>query len=224
MLLVQEACRDGLGDQVFELGEALGLSESATFYPPGHEEGIAVLSALPLERSRAELLPHTAGPQRALLCLWISRPFELEVICTHLSFRPEHDRRGQLEAVLAAARASRRPVVIGGDFNLSPQELPESAGGFSDALAGIDVSWPMVSLEEFASAWRRRVGSDLPADFDAAPRRLDHLLCRGLCTSGRGRVIVPGFDHALVWADFAPLPGAGEAGQHQGQKPIPAVR
>src|SRR5690606_37353322 len=154
-----------------------GLRESTSFLPPGREEGIAVVGSLGLESSRAELLPSSAGQQRGWLSVGLSRPFELEVTCTDLSYRPDTAASAPLRAVLTAARSSRGQVIVGADFNLGPRELGACARGFHDALAMVETSWPMVSMEEFARAWRRRVGDGLPSDFDATPRRLDHLLC-----------------------------------------------
>lgn len=208
VLFVQEACLDERGDQIAELSAAVELPERASFYPHGYSEGVGILSSRPLRGKGAELLP-TSGFPRAMVRAQITAPVELELIATHLSFRPHEDNQAQLEAVLTAARKAGGAIVAGGDLNLSAEEIQAAAPDFLHALDGIDASWPVVEMAELERAWRKRIGDGLPPDFDASPRRLDHLLGRGVKSTGNGSVVVPGFDHALVWADFAPRDASG---------------
>lgn len=201
LLLVQEACLDRHGDQLLDLGEALGLPERLAFYPHGCGEGVGVLSAHPLQEKRSRHLPGSGFP-RVMVAVRLTRPFALEVIAAHLSFHPPADNAAQLEAVLEAARAASGPVVAGGDFNIAAGAVEAAAPDFEHALAGVAASWPVIELAELEAAWRERTGDGLPDDFDATPRRLDHLLGRGLASPKSGREIIEGFDHALVWADF----------------------
>lgn len=86
------------------------------------------------------------------------------------------------------------PVVLAGDFNASADHpvFRELAAGLVDAHQAVGSGW--------VRTW--------PTDSWApAFVQIDHVLARGLHATGAGSVLLPGTDHAAVWASWSWPPG-----------------
>ena len=90
-------------------------------YASGHH-GNAILSKFPIRYSKNTDISVTKFERRGVLHLQLETPYfkdPLDVFCLHLDFR-EHGRHQQLNSVeqeLVQTVRSKRPFVIGGDFN-----------------------------------------------------------------------------------------------------------
>ena len=182
ILLLQEMTAEG----VQAIAQALSLS--AAYYPAsnrgGRDSGNAVLSRWPMTSSWKVLLPHlsrTKGEARAAVgarlliggrtlraySVHISSPFGLT----------PGQRRDQVDAVLADARASPDPVVLGGDYNGRRIGARFETAGYT---------WPT-----------RDAGPSL------ATFSVDHVFMRGLpgfvARSGVARDVRDASDHRPVW-------------------------
>lgn len=109
---------------------ARALHLDYVYYPSGlhpkekRDFGCALLSPWPLEEPRKIALPHGAritGLQRVVAIATMQREdARIRVYSVHLPSPlgvSGHDRREQLETILADARTSPDPVIIAGDFN-----------------------------------------------------------------------------------------------------------
>lgn len=122
---VEDGCSDTKhSNQPMELGERLGLH--VAFGPnivrEGHRYGNAILSRLPIRRSRNyDLSVQRREPRGALRCdLELSPGRQLHVFCLHLGLSVR-ERRAQ-EALLLSADILRDavrsdPTIVCGDFN-----------------------------------------------------------------------------------------------------------
>lgn len=108
--------------------------------------GIALLSKLPLRDVRPFRLESTA----AIAATIVSPAGELELIGVHLrppvSAHLAAERARQLDALAGLVRQIGGPLVVAGDFNLTPYspyftELL-AATGLRDARTGFDFTWP----------------------------------------------------------------------------------
>lgn len=207
VLLVQEARFTDDRDQAQDVAGALGyphFAQGRAHTDADGEEGVAILSRVPLGDIRIDELP-TSEPRRCLIsatALLDSAPVRLA--SAHTVFTPDDARDGQIDAVCATAGGQ---LVVGGDLNAEPPVvLPRAARHeLIDSLTTERPTWP-VCPDTFAAGWTERNGRE--PHFSLAPRRLDYLLSRGLHVaasearplgdSGRGFVS----DHAVVWADY----------------------
>lgn len=86
------------------------------------------------------------------------------------------------------------PLVLAGDFNASADHpaFREVADGFVDAHEATGAGW--------VRTWPQ--GERVPAFV-----QIDHVLARGLQVGAAGSVVLPGTDHAAVWASWDWPPG-----------------
>lgn len=158
LVLLQEVDRgterSGRVDQVAVLASLTGLHAAfgSTLRYQGGEYGIALLSRWPIRSDTLIRLPVDPAQQRAggsyeprgALHARIAAPTGvLHVLNTHLDPSAEDsNRRQEAAALLAAAnrlRAGGEPVLIGGDFNATPESAVIAlmrTAGWADAWSG----------------------------------------------------------------------------------------
>src|SRR5690606_1095317 len=91
------------------------------------EYGVAVLSKFPIENTKVVSLPVTSGSAaelRALGIIELSLPNKQKIAfgSLHLDHLTDDNRQLQVrEALKVLAQYSDYPVIIGGDFNMPPQ-------------------------------------------------------------------------------------------------------
>jgi len=208
VLLLQEVCRDDAGNQGAEVAARLGCAflESTDGHDyPGGSEGVAIASRVALERLRDEQLPPSTPPRRALMASVALGQRTLTLVCGHTVAVPENVRASQVTALLSR---HERPLVIGGDLNVEPEDLEIALErvGLTDSLAADPTpTWPMC-IARFGTAWSDRFGRT--PHFPLHPKRVDYLLSRGLAVT-RSHAFALGSDeqgfasdHAIVYADY----------------------
>jgi endonuclease/exonuclease/phosphatase family metal-dependent hydrolase len=158
--------------------------------------GISLLSRLPVLRwevLRLEpapvSLPLPVGPRQvalvrdepraAVVAVLESRFGEVAVACTHLSFVPGWNRR-QLRQVARFVGSHDGPVALLGDLNLGARAAARASGLIS-----------LVTAPTYPSP--RPV------------RQLDHVLARGLSSSGGRAVELPLSDHRALVVEVGPV-------------------
>ena len=178
--------RSGLVDQPVMLAQRTGFSMAfgKTLDYDGGEYGIAVLSRWPIAQESLVRLPVDPPQQRAggayeprgAQRVVVRGPGgEITVINTHLDpSRDDRYRLQELRTVLSLARGAGSRVVVGGDFNSTPESDVQArarSGGLRDA-------W----LE-----CGHGVGFTYPA---AAPtKRIDYLYLAGTATCAEATVL-----------------------------------
>lgn len=211
--LQEVVCGDGRGDQLSEFAELLGYQWTARVIAENrpHEtedEGVAIVSRLPLRETAVWPLPPSHPPRHRLEASieWDGRSIKLMTL--HAAVSAEDGRDEQI-AALAHLRAD--PLLLGSDLNAPPSVVrPQLEDCFADTLDWDKrATWPL-DAEEFADAWEAKLG-EKPAG-DQSPRRLDYLLCRGLEVENSGIAALcdetgGASDHLLLWADVAPARG-----------------
>jgi endonuclease/exonuclease/phosphatase family metal-dependent hydrolase len=120
--------RSGGVDEASELGRKTGLQ--AYFFKAidydGGEYGVAILSRFPVKDQQRYPLPTkegTKGEPRILATAVVTLPGKKEIVfaCTHLDAqRDSVNRELQIHAITETLKASKRPVIIAGDFNARP--------------------------------------------------------------------------------------------------------
>jgi endonuclease/exonuclease/phosphatase family metal-dependent hydrolase len=178
---------DALADQAHELAAQLGMQLRAVRSITGGDRrdyGIATLTKLPITTTREIHLPQ-AGPPGSRCALVTELVWEgraLDMVNAHVSMM-YRDRPAQAAALASAV--TRSPVVVAGDFNMTPL-----SPAFRLLARGL------TSATRFARTW--------PAPAPIAP--IDHILFRGLaCQAGRAwhrGGARRASDHLPVVADF----------------------
>lgn len=198
VLLAQEVCQDGRDDQVEQVREVLGL-EHVEYYPHkevrGAVEGVAIFSRFPLSMVGRTDLGHHRGMVQADL------PSGLTVASAHLSFEGR-EREEEVKALLK--RVSLPHVVLGADFNGELATFSKALDRYWSAVPDRASTWPACPEQIFRSAWSEFTGREV--DFDLTPRRVDHILTRGVQVNGANTVVLEhddkfGTDHALIYSD-----------------------
>jgi endonuclease/exonuclease/phosphatase family metal-dependent hydrolase len=178
--------RSGRVDQPDVLARRTGFAVAfgKTLDYDGGEYGIAVLSRWPiaqqiLMRLRVEPPQRRSGgsyePRGAQRVTVRAPGGDLVVINTHLdASREDHYRRQEILPVLTLARAAGSLVLVGGDFNSTPESEVQADvrdGGLRDAWL----------------ACGRGDGFTYPADMPA--KRIDYLYLTGTATCSRADVL-----------------------------------
>lgn len=202
-------CGDGRGDQLAELAELLGHDWSVRVVAESrpHEtedEGVAIVSRLPLRSSAVWPLPPSHPPRHRLEASldWNGRSLRLMTLHAAVSNRDGRDAQ-----IAALAELKADPLLLGADLNAPPWVVrPRLGDTLHEALDWDEQpTWP-VDADEWARAWKEKLGE--APDRDPEPRRLDYLLYRGLEIAAAGTVVLgdavgSASDHRLVWADVA---------------------
>lgn len=202
-LLQEVVCGDGHGDQLAELARVLGYGWTARVVAESRaheaeEEGVAILSRLPLREVSVWPLPPSHPPRHRIEAT-VER---IRVATLHAAVAAGEGRDEQIAALAALEEA---PLVVGSDLNAPPAIVRPLVGERFDDTLGWDDSptWPLDD-QEFVQAWEEKLGE--PPAGDVEPRRLDYLLVRGVRIAGSGSVALTdgrrsASDHRLVWAD-----------------------
>jgi endonuclease/exonuclease/phosphatase family metal-dependent hydrolase len=178
---------DVLADQAHELAARLGMELRAVASITGgtrRDYGIATLTRLPIASTREVRMPQQGHPgfRCALVTELAWEGGALDMINVHVSMM-YRDRPAQAAALASAI--TRSPIVVAGDFNMTP--LSPAFRLLARGLA---------SATTLARTW--------PAPLPVAP--IDHVLFRGLVwKSGRawtGGGARRASDHLPVVADF----------------------
>lgn len=206
-LLQEVVCGDGRGDQLREVADLLGYEWTARVIAENrpHEvedEGVAIVSRLPLHATAVWPLPPSHPPRHRLEASIESDGTTIRLMTLHAAVSPDEGRDEQI-AALADLRAD--PLLLGSDLNAPPSLVrPILDASFADTLDWDDQpTWP-VDANEFVDAWEAKLGTKPKGDPE--PRRLDYLLCRGVRVVDSGTVAIGdgdrhASDHRLVWAD-----------------------
>ena len=209
-LLQEVVCGDGRGDQLAELADLLGYRWTARVIAENrpHEiedEGVAVLSRLPLHSTAVWPLPPSHPPRHRLEVSLEWGDTSLRLMTLHAAVTEREGRDAQI-AALAELKADL--LVLGSDLNAPPAIVRPRLGTTFDDTLGWDETptWP-VDADEFVQAWEQKLGEKPQGDLE--PRRLDYLLYRGVAIAASGTVVLrdaagSASDHRLVWADVAP--------------------
>lgn len=208
-LLQEVVCGDGRGDQLHEFAELVGHAWTTRVIAENrpHEiedEGVAIVSRLPLRDTAVWPLPPSHPPRHRLEASIELNGSALRLMTLHAAVSADEGRDEQI-AALAELRAD--PLVLGSDLNAPPSVVrPLLGASFDDTLDWDDrPTWP-VDAREFVEAWEAKLGEKPKGDPE--PRRLDYLLCRGARVVSSGTVALrdgarSAADHLLVWAELA---------------------
>lgn len=148
--------------------------------------GNAILTKYPVVAWKNVRLPRIDGREQrgALHAVLDVEGTEISVYSTHLDHRGRRDRIAGAQAIVRAARADKRPTIVGGDFNIPPEGRPIQimrAAGFGDV-------WSVG--EGF--------GGTVPAR--SPRRRIDYILHDGWFAPIQAMVLVSAIsDHRAVW-------------------------
>jgi endonuclease/exonuclease/phosphatase family metal-dependent hydrolase len=206
--LQEVVCGGGGGDQLAELADSLGYAWTVRVVAENrpHEtedEGVAILSSLPLHTTAVWPLPPSHPPRHRLETSVDRQQQSLRLMTLHAAVSNDDGRDAQIAALADLGAA---PLVLGADLNAPPWVVrPRLEGALVDTLDWDEQpTWP-VNAEEWAQAWKQKLG-ERPSR-DAEPRRLDYLLCRGVGVAASGTVTLgdatrSASDHRLVWADI----------------------
>lgn len=207
-LLQEVVCGDGKGDQLAELADLLGYEWTArvvaeTREHETEEEGVAIVSRLPLRDVAVWPLPPSHPPRHRLEATVDCDGLPVRLMTLHAAVSAGE---GRDEQIAALAHLKNDRLVLGSDLNAPPSVVePRLGAHLSDSLDwDATPTWP-VDEEEFVRAWEDKLGE--PPSGDIEPRRLDYLLYRGVEVTGSGSVALRGdgtsaSDHHLVWAEL----------------------
>jgi endonuclease/exonuclease/phosphatase family metal-dependent hydrolase len=193
-----------------QLASALGMQfvYQKTVEWGGGDEGLAILSRLPIRESGHSLLPHPM-PEDQRIILWAlldSGVGAVAAATTHLTYRMTHGdkREGQvaaLDEVMQAivARQAERPAatLIMGDFNAGPDadELRFMRGlhSLSSRRTYYQDAWLVnpqrATLEDQTGiTWARRNTYTHKLRFLETDRRIDYIFVGAASRDGRGMV------------------------------------
>ncbi|HJQ51298.1 MAG TPA: endonuclease/exonuclease/phosphatase family protein [Gaiellaceae bacterium] len=209
-LLQEVVCGDGRGDQLAEVAELLGYEWSTRVIAENRpqeteDEGVAILSRLPLHSTAVWPLPPSHPPRHRLEASveWSGTTLRLMTLHAAVS---KGDGRDEQIACLAELKAE--PLLLGSDLNAPPSLVrPLLDNSFADTLSWDEQpTWPL-NADEFVQAWQEKLGEKPQGE--SKPRRLDYLLYRGIDALDSGTIAVreperSASDHRLVWADLRP--------------------
>jgi endonuclease/exonuclease/phosphatase family metal-dependent hydrolase len=237
VLALQEVCAvpGAVENQAGVLAEALGMAlvyAPATALASG-EEGLAILSRLPVLDTRHVELPFAATDERRIaIGAALAVPGgEVHAFVTHLSYRLRDGvkREAQAAAVdrfageMVVERGVPRVGVLMGDFNATPEHdeirflrglhtIEGTRGQWQDA-------WAVAHPGEPGFTWARRNPGTERLAWLGRDRRLDYVFVSPLGRDGRGEVIdcritldrpsddgLFGSDHFAVVADLRLAP------------------
>lgn len=228
LIALQEVCTvpGAVENQAETLGGALGMEvayATATQFPSG-EEGLAILSRLPIASSSYVELPHaSADERRVALGAAITVPDgEVHVFATHLNYRLRDGVKREAQAVavdrfaeeFSAGRTAPRLSILMGDFNATAEHdemrflrglhtVEGRRGAWRDA-------WAVAHPHEPGVTWASKNPGTERLAWLGRDRRLDYVFVGPLERDGRGGVVScevaldrPAPDGALASDHFA---------------------
>jgi endonuclease/exonuclease/phosphatase family metal-dependent hydrolase len=211
-----------LPNQAERLAKAVGFAHVFAPATPfgGGQEGLAILSRLPIVEHEALELPHAEPRERRILLsarvqngqgsVWVHT--------THLNYRLTHglQREDQVSAIEAslAGRTSSSPQILMGDFNARPESDEirflrglVTLGGrrtyFQDA-------WERMNPGDPGLTWARTNPYTAKLAFLEPDRRLDYIFVTHMRGDGRGTV------HSCAMVFDQPGAGSVYASDHFG--------
>ena len=110
-----------------------------------YDEGIALVSPLPLESVDELELPAGTFPRRSLVATVEASGGAVRVAVTHLEHRDQAQRDAQIAALTTSLGASTVPTVLMGDFNQTPTDAffaHMADAGFVDAWSHLEGDAP----------------------------------------------------------------------------------
>jgi endonuclease/exonuclease/phosphatase family metal-dependent hydrolase len=149
----------------------------------GHREaGNALLTPLPVQGWYRLPLPreHDNSCRNAVLATIEVEGQPVQVLLTHVARRPDEERRAQLGAVIRLFLSLSEPAILLGDMNAD--------GDDRQILRLLKVSGIVDPIGDVLG--------------NAAPRRIDWILARGLQAVDAGVVDDGSSDHPMVWAEL----------------------
>ena len=215
--LIIEACR-ALGPDVIGLQEvrvvppsvpntaetiarALGANfvfASATPWGGG-DEGLAIVSRLPIVRTRVEALPHAVDTERRVVlgaALDVGQG-ELWAYTTHLNYRladggKREDQVAAVDAFIAAAPTPELPRILMGDFNAVPHsdEIRFLRGLHTHAGRRTywQDAWERTHPDDKGYTWARKNPYTSRLGWLEPDRRLDYVFVSPMFKDGRGLI------------------------------------
>jgi endonuclease/exonuclease/phosphatase family metal-dependent hydrolase len=190
ILLLQEMDAAGVETIARELSLDFVYFPASITPKTGRDFGNAVLSAWPIESAAKLPLPHPSrilnqarAAVSARVCVGGRAVRVYSVHCGSPFGISDGQRKAQVRAVLADARAHPEPAIVGGDFN---------SHGVGRVLVADGFAW----ATERVGGTRGRFS-------------FDHVFARGLGVAGAGvvREAAEASDHYPVWATFTLAPG-----------------
>ncbi|MSP60116.1 MAG: hypothetical protein EXR72_07200 [Myxococcales bacterium] len=207
VIVLQEvrAIEGALPNQAETLAARFGYHfvwERATSWGEG-EEGLAILSALPIAHHEHRELPHATPMERRIaLGAAITTPHgELAVFSTHLNYRLTDGvkREDQIAAIdafvgdFAAARPSKLPRLLAGDFNAVPDsdEIRFLRGLHTHQGRRVyyQDAWARLHPDERGYTWAHRNVYTARLHWLDRDRRIDYIFVSPLARDGRGEVL-----------------------------------
>lgn len=211
---VQEACSGEDHDNVNELVTQLEARTGRTYaiirtithrsWDQRFDEGIAVISAHPIQHHQVIDLPKGLFPRRAILTRIESPVGQVVFSATHLEHLSGEVRGWQARALTYATHAFARqeePVIVAGDFNEDPGSNPR--GGVSDAF------WQAGFMDVWSSLRPGETGFTFPAVWPT--NRIDQVWFKASSSVHAGHIdlwlIYPtndvwGSDHRGLYTEF----------------------
>jgi endonuclease/exonuclease/phosphatase family metal-dependent hydrolase len=216
-LLQEVVCGDGRGDQLAELAELLGYEWSTRVVAESrpHEtedEGVAILSRLPLHSTAVWPLPPSHPPRHRLEALLDWNNISLRLMTLHAAVSRDDGRDEQI-ACLAALKAE--PLLLGSDLNAPPSLVrPLLDSSFADTLSWDEQpTWP-VDAAEFVRAWEEKLGEKPPGE--PRSRRLDYR------SAAASRSWTPARSHCATATGAPPITASsGQRSEHSRLKFLP---
>lgn len=163
------------------------------------DEGLAILSRLPMIRHEARELPHATPSERRIVlgAALASDQGELAVFTTHLNYRLGDGlkrERQVLEAdAFVTAWPSTLPKILMGDFNATPDhdEIRFLRGWHSlDGRRTVyQDAWARLHPDEPGHTWSGRNPYAHKLGWLELDRRLDYVFVTPLSRDGRGRIL-----------------------------------
>jgi len=165
VVILEEARGSQYSTYVSELQSRTGLSWNGTFLshcPPGawngsscngsEDEGVAVLSSLPIQSMSTMYLPYGDSWHSARAAVRVAvnaGGVTLQVFGVHLVPNDAQGRYNSMTVLKNWANNQSRPQIVGGDFNADPDQIRSSQGmgtAFTDATLVVGSGSPMTAL------------------------------------------------------------------------------
>jgi endonuclease/exonuclease/phosphatase family metal-dependent hydrolase len=190
-----------LANQAEKLAKTVGFEHVFAPATPfgGGQEGLAILSRLPIIEHHALELPHAEAKERRILLSARVRngQGEVWVHTTHLNYRLTHGRQRE-DQVLAIAdsvadRTSHTPQILMGDFNARPEadEIRFMRGlhTLGNRRTYFQDAWERMNPGDPGLTWARRNPYTAKLAFLEPDRRLDYVFVTPMRGDGRGTVL-----------------------------------
>jgi endonuclease/exonuclease/phosphatase family metal-dependent hydrolase len=189
-----------LPNQAATLAAALGFAHAYAPATPwgGGDEGVAILSRLPISARETAVLPASTEKERRVVLMTRidARPAPVNCYVTHLNYRLVHgiEREQQVAALddFVKAHTSDAPQILMGDFNATPEHDEIRFLRGLHTLAGRRVfyqdAYERRHPREAGFTWARRNPYTERMRWLERDRRLDYVFVTPMSRDGRGVV------------------------------------